>query len=477
MKKLFLFGTGKKSIKYTRFFEDLSLDIAGFVDNDSSKWGVDFLGKRIYPPNILNQQPDTLIFIACGAVSEIRRQLTEMDMKEREISFCQIIRSCTLLPTDINVSSHEKKLNISGNRTLLVDNSYGRWGGTEDWCHIVTLSLAERKQKIFLVESQKQTCIKELESQVIHIDTENKSAYEIYQELIHLLIQLKPFTLINVWNSELLWAASIIKWAYPEDVSIISSVLSDVSYEEWHNWDAVTDQYVCISKKIQRTLVNQYGIDQDKVCYIPPFIEKIRKKNRKYDHSCMEPLKIGYPCRLTKTQKRADMIPQLIEYLESEQIDYILNIVGDGPCKQEISEYVQVNNLGKKVKLYGKVSKTELVDFLDHQDIYLNFSAYEGTSLTMLEAMASGCVPVVTNVSGVEDFIESGVNGLIAEVGDLQKIAKYIVYLDRNRSLLSDYGHKCIEIVQEKCRLDKYIDCIENVIDFVVKGKIKGGNS
>lgn len=469
MKKLFLFGTGKKSIKYTCFFEDLSLEIAGFVDNDSSKWGADFLGRKIYSPNILYQQTDALIFISCGARSEIREQLTEMDMKEREIAFSQIIRHCTLLPTDIDVPSHEKKLNISENRTLLVDNSYGRWGGAEDWCHIVTLSLAERKRKILLVESQKQPIIKELEKFVIHIDTENKSDYEIYQELIHLLIQLKPFTLINVWNSELLWAASIIKWTYPGEVSIISSVLNDGSYEEWHEWDNVTDQYVCISKKIQRTLVNQYGIDQDKVCYIPPFIEKLRKNNREYGYRGMEPLKIGYPCRLTKNQKRADMIPQLIEYLEAEQIDYILNIVGDGPCQQEISEYVNVNNLGKKVKLYGKLSKTELVDFLDHQDVYLNFSEYEGTSLTMLEAMASGCVPVVTNVSGVEDFIESGVNGLIAEVGDLQKIAKYIVYLDRNRSLLSDYGYKCTEIVQEKCRLDKYIDCIENAIDFVAE--------
>ena len=63
--------------------------------------------------------------------------------------------------------------------------------------------------------------------------------------------------------------------------------------------------------------------------------------------------------------------------------------------------------------------KKELIDFLNEQDIYLNFSEYEGTSLTMLEAMASGCVPVVTDVSGVSDFIEDGVNGLVSDIGDL----------------------------------------------------------
>ena len=138
-------------------------------------------------------------------------------------------------------------------------------------------------------------------------------------------------------------------------------------------------------------------------------------------------------------------------------------------CGKEIEKYVEKKCLYEKVKFYGKLTRTELTDFLDCQDIYLNFSEYEGTSLTMLEAMASGCVPVVTNVSGVDDFIESGINGLIADVGDLGKIAEHIVSLDKNRNILAEYGQKCMDKVSRKCSLDKYIANIQEELKSLQK--------
>lgn len=43
--------------------------------------------------------------------------------------------------------------------------------------------------------------------------------------------------------------------------------------------------------------------------------------------------------------------------------------------------------------------------FWKGQDVFVNVSEYEGTSLSMLEAMGYGCVPVVTDVSGAREFI------------------------------------------------------------------------
>ena len=103
--------------------------------------------------------------------------------------------------------------------------------------------------------------------------------------------------------------------------------------------------------------------------------------------------------------KPSDLIPELLMYLEEKEVNYVLNIAGDGPCEMMIKEYVEKNQLYKRVNLYGRLTRTGLFDFLDHQDVYLNFSEFEGTSLTMLEAMASGCEQVVTKVSGVSDFI------------------------------------------------------------------------
>lgn len=473
MEKLFLFGTGKISKKYTQVISQLPVEIEGYVDNDRSKWGTQFLDKRIYSPTVLNQATNAYILIACAAKEEIGKQLTGMGLAKRMVSFCQILKFYSHILVESAMANIEQQISIEkkslADRAIVIDNFYGNWGGAEDWCHVVASGLIEQNNNVFVIENKKQPYIEKLNENIIHIDTEGKSNYQIYQEMAQMLMHMRPFVLFNVWNSELLWAAATIKYAYPEDVFLVSSVLNDGSYEEWHDWDEVTDQYVCISSKIQRSLVECCKTKKEKVCHISPFIEKIRVVDRKYSTEGTEPLKIGYPCRLERDQKRADLIPLLIEYLEARKVHYVLNIAGEGSCEKKIEEYVEKKCLHKRVKLYGKLTKTELTSFLDSQDIYLNFSEYEGTSLTMLEAMASGCVPVVTNVSGVDDFIESGVNGLIADVGDLGKIVECIAYLDKNRNILMEYGYKCMNIVHEKCRLDKYIANIQEVLKSLEK--------
>lgn len=111
------------------------------------------------------------------------------------------------------------------------------------------------------------------------------------------------------------------------------------------------------------------------------------------------------------------------------------------------------------------LSRAELINFLLQQDIYLNLSDYEGTSLTMLEAMACGCVPIVTNVSGVDAFINNLENGFISDIGDIENIANSILYLNINRTLLNEYGIKCAVIVSCRCDLTDYINYIEKLIN------------
>ena len=462
-RKLFLFGTGKISQVYSEFIGKMSIDIEGYVDNDKTKWGSYFFGKQVCEPEILRQITHPCILIACAAKKEVSAQISQMNLEKYIISFKEIIsfssreivnRAC---PTG-------SQTDIRSAETIIVDNLNGTWGGAEDWSHMVAASLLKRSYEVYVVEHTKQPSVFELKENIMSIDSDGKDIYYVYLKLVELLMKKKPFILFNVRNSELLWAAVAIKQIYPKEVRIISSILNDAIYEEFYEWDDSIDLYLCISSKILENMVKQHKLDNKKVYCRTPFIEKIRKVNKTYHIEDDEPLRIGYPCRLVHFQKRSDLIPELLMYLEEKEVNYVLNIAGDGPCEMMIKEYVEKNQLYKRVNLYGRLTRTGLFDFLDHQDVYLNFSEFEGTSLTMLEAMASGCVPVVTNVSGVSDFIMNEANGLIADVGDLEKISEYIAFLDRNRYKLVEYGERCMRIVQEKCNMDDYMDDIEKIL-------------
>lgn len=464
MGRLFLFGTGKLSDKYTKCLEQVLVKIDGYIDNNEDKWGKIFHNKIIYGCNVLKEMENSKILIACADIKGVTQQLIQMNMQDKIVSLNSLVAGCEALEIE-SEKIYLKCLDSckTQERLIIIDNLEGTWGGAEDWVCKIALSLINRNYDVIIVGNTSQTYTeKSLKQHVLYFE---KDAFEMHFRLIEELMQRRRFILLNIWNSNLLWAASYIKKKFPADVKIVSVLLNDVEslYREQQVWDHSIDRYLCISSRIKNNLIDSYSIQEQKVFYRIPFVERKKITERKYTVEGDEALAIAYPCRLVRGQKRADLLPQFIAKLEERKINYVLNIVGDGTCEEEIRGYVEQNCLNNKVFMWGKLSREELFYFLNKQDIYLNFSEYEGMSLAMLEAMARGCVPVVTNVSGVADVIINRKNGFISEVGDLDEMADNILFLDKNRTMLEKYGTKCKEVLK-KCNIDDYMDYLENVI-------------
>jgi glycosyltransferase involved in cell wall biosynthesis len=73
-------------------------------------------------------------------------------------------------------------------------------------------------------------------------------------------------------------------------------------------------------------------------------------------------------------------------------------------------------------------------------DLFLLPSVFEGTPLTLMEAMHSGMPIVTTNVCGMRDVIEDGRNGLLTPVRTPGAIAAAILRLDSDPSLRESIG-------------------------------------
>ena len=186
----------------------------------------------------------------------------------------------------------------------------------------------------------------------------------------------------------------------------------------------------------------EYGFDTKKIVVINWNIS-VDEKQRSINQN--NPVRIGYAGRITKTQKRLDYLPLILEYLENKSVDYIFEMAGIGDYSDELSSYIKENNLNEKVILLGLVDKKQMRDFWRKQDIYFSCSDLEGHSISQCEGIAAGAVPVVTDVSGAEDDILDGITGYIVPVGDWKKLAERLWYLCRNRKIIknmSDAGMK-----------------------------------
>ena len=120
-----------------------------------------------------------------------------------------------------------------------------------------------------------------------------------------------------------------------------------------------------------------------------------------------------------------------------EKMPAKLVMVGDGPDREAAEELAMKLKIAQDVLFLGKQNDVHLK--LSQADLFLLPSELESFGLAALEAMACEVPVIATNVGGLPEVIQHGVDGYLVEPGDVQQAAKYAVDLlsrpDRGREM------------------------------------------
>lgn len=101
----------------------------------------------------------------------------------------------------------------------------------------------------------------------------------------------------------------------------------------------------------------------------------------------------------------------------------VLRIGGDGTLTGDLVALVDRLGLSDRVTFTGRLSEAGVRSELESADVYLSCSEVDGSSVTMLQAMAVGVPVVVADTPSNASWIEQGVTGALFKVGDLEDIA------------------------------------------------------
>lgn len=104
-------------------------------------------------------------------------------------------------------------------------------------------------------------------------------------------------------------------------------------------------------------------------------------------------------------------------------------------CKQLVSELV----LGDRVRFLGV--RSDVPQLLAATDVVVLSTAYEGMSLSLLEAMAAGRPLIASDVPGVHDLVSGA--GLLFPFGDDRRLAELIRQVCEDPSFAAEVGAKC----------------------------------
>ena len=131
-------------------------------------------------------------------------------------------------------------------------------------------------------------------------------------------------------------------------------------------------------------------------------------------------LRLIYVGRLAQDQKRILDLPPLLERLSQRGKPFTATIVGEGPCREALEIDLRRRGLSDRVRLTGYLQPSEVFDLYFKCDVLINLSTFEGFSMSVLEALAAGCVPVCTNVESLDRSVfRDGVNCRLCPVNNL----------------------------------------------------------
>src|SRR5438270_2579308 len=141
-----------------------------------------------------------------------------------------------------------------------------------------------------------------------------------------------------------------------------------------------------------------------------------------------------------------------------------LLLIGDGPDRS-VAEWLAVQKgIHDDVLFLGK--QDEIQEKLAIADIMLIPSELESFGLAALEAMACEVVPISTRAGGVPEVIDHGKSGYLADVGDVETMARYAIELLSNEPRLREMGKRARAVAMERFCATKIVKQYE---DFYLK--------
>jgi glycosyltransferase involved in cell wall biosynthesis len=164
----------------------------------------------------------------------------------------------------------------------------------------------------------------------------------------------------------------------------------------------VSPQMLSEFKKIPNLILIENMLSLKNAAHIR--INKKQKVNKKNNI-----INLTYLGRLSPEKGILDFLKNFLSY--ANKIAFEVTVVGDGPLKKEIGEFVKQNFSESNIQLTGFTN--DPTPYLIAADLLIMPSHKEGLPMTLIESLASGIPVIANNVGAIETLIEHNVNGYL----------------------------------------------------------------
>jgi glycosyltransferase involved in cell wall biosynthesis len=147
--------------------------------------------------------------------------------------------------------------------------------------------------------------------------------------------------------------------------------------------------------------------------------------------------------------------------------DLRLLLLGTGSLAQIIRQTIQGAGLAGAVHLGGHVRNEDLPDYYRCADLYVSASLTDGTSVSLLEALACGVPVLVSDIPGNQQWVSDHV-GATFSVGDVDALTRKILDMAEMRDQLVEISRNARELAVQKANWKQSIQTLLRGYDIAV---------
>jgi glycosyltransferase involved in cell wall biosynthesis len=161
---------------------------------------------------------------------------------------------------------------------------------------------------------------------------------------------------------------------------------------------------------------------------------------------------VGAVGSLYTVKGHLDLIRATPAILKQHPTTHVL-ILGRGP--QHDALVAEATRLGIRERIHLPGHRDDVKDWLAAMDVFTMPSLSEGLPLSLLEAMAAGLPPVVTEVGGMAEVVRDGETGFLVQPGNVTALADRISFLLGNPSLAAKMGTAARDRIRDRFTADR----------------------
>lgn len=282
-----------------------------------------------------------------------------------------------------------------------------------------------------------------------------------------------PMVLLPNFNDASYRIAAALIRQHQDDVRVLAVCHGDnpQDYDYLTRFEPVVNQYLGVSQRCAQVLTEKlphrvadiaalaHGVE------VPAPIDRAPLDNR--------PIRLLYAGRIEQGIKRITDLLAIAWSLAERNVAFEMLLVGDGPHTSMVDRLIamrapKLEKRGGSVRRIDALEPEAMGQWYAWADVFLLTSRLEGMNVALLEAMAHGCAPVVTDVvSGTREVIGSGDNGYLFPIGDVTAATDRLEELSKAPTRLRALATAAHATIASNFSHSSYIDRFLRIVDRV----------